>query len=58
MVLEGRPALLEALARALAPLLRGRGAVAAAEALCTGAVLAAARKGLTPGAASAYEVYV
>ncbi|PNH07828.1 hypothetical protein TSOC_005670 [Tetrabaena socialis] len=46
MVAEGRPALLEALAAALAAALTGRGAAAAAGALAGGAGLAAARRAL------------
>ncbi|GIL65913.1 hypothetical protein Vafri_19553 [Volvox africanus] len=56
MVLEGRPALLEALAAALGQLLRSRGLDAAAAAMYNGAVLAAARKGL--GTAAVCDVYV
>ncbi|GIL88653.1 hypothetical protein Vretimale_17247 [Volvox reticuliferus] len=56
MVLEGRPALLEALSAALGQLLGSRGLDAAAAAMCNNAVLAAARKGL--GTVAACDAYV
>lgn len=60
MVLEGRPALVEALARALGALLRGRGADPVALGVCNRVVLVVACKelGLRFTLGAGMEVYV